>query len=31
MNKDFYETILNKKHHLYRHEVNWNLAEEYTL
>lgn len=29
MNKAFYETILNKKHHVYRHEVSWNLAEEY--
>ena len=29
MNKAFYELILNKKHHSFRHEVNWNLAEEY--
>ena len=29
MNKAFYELILNKKHHSFRHEVNWNLADEY--
>ena len=29
MNQAFYEIILNKKHHIHRHEVNWNLAEEY--
>lgn len=30
MNNDLYQYILNKKHHKYRHQVNWNLAQEYS-
>ena len=30
MNKFFYDFILNKKHHKFRHNVSWNLAEEYS-
>ena len=29
MNSAFYEMIKNKEHHVYRHKVDWNLAEEY--
>ena len=29
MDKKFYEFILNKGHHQFRHMVDWNLAEEY--
>lgn len=30
MNEKLYNYILNKKHHTYRHEVDWNLAAEYS-
>ncbi len=30
MNKKLYDFIVNKKHHQYRHTVNWNLGEEYS-
>lgn len=30
MMKNLYDFILNKKHHEYRHNVDWNLAEEYS-
>ena len=26
-----YNNILNKKHHIFRHSVDWNLAEEYSV
>ena len=29
IDKKFYEFILNKGHHQFRHMVDWNLAEEY--
>ena len=29
MDKNFYEFIVNKEHHKFRHTVDWNLAEEY--
>lgn len=29
MNKNLYNFILNKEHHKFRHEPEWNLAEEY--
>lgn len=29
MNKNLYNSILDKKHHEYRHSVAWELAEEY--
>lgn len=31
MDKKFYKFILNKEHHKFRHTVDWNLAEEYSL
>lgn len=30
MSEKLYNYILNKKHHTYRHEVDWNLAAEYS-
>ncbi len=30
MNKKLYDFILNKEHHKYRHEVSWDLANEYS-
>ncbi len=30
MNEKLYNYILNKKHHTYRHEVDWDLAAEYS-
>ena len=30
MNKTVYNFFLDKKHHEYRHAVDWNLAEEYS-
>ena len=29
MDKSFYDFIVDKKHHAFRHTVDWNLAEEY--
>ena len=29
MNKNLYKLIVEKKHHIFRHTVDWNLAEEY--
>ena len=29
MNKNVYDFYVNKKHHIYRHNVEWNLADEY--
>lgn len=30
MNKGLYNYILNKEHHIHRHSVDWDLAEEYS-
>lgn len=29
MNKNLYKLIVEKKHHIFRHTVDWNLAQEY--
>ena len=29
MSKKLYDFITEKKHHQFRHHLNWNLAEEY--
>ena len=31
MDKSFYDFIVDKKHHAFRHTVDWNLAEEYAV
>ena len=30
MNKNLYNFIVNKEHHIYRHSVDWNLGKEYS-
>ena len=30
MDKNLYNTVINRKHHKYRHTVNWDLAREYS-
>ena len=30
MDKNLYNTVINRKHHKYRHKVGWDLAREYS-